>query len=582
MEEPDTFRRMTPGTWAVPGLLARPHVPLHSTGRLRQLGRRLLRREDRPIVAVARNVSSRYVAILVDTVIGLAMLPFNVAHLGPSAYGLWMLTASLTVHFSVLDLGYAGSLVKFVAQYRAHRDTRALNEIASTLFFVFAAVGCVAYGVAAALAFNLDALFTLTAEQAATGRWVLLAIGVHVALNFPFSVYGGVVSGFQRYDVNSVVAVASSIAVALVNVAVLLSGYGLVALVLATTSVRVLTYFVYRRTAIGIYPALRISPNLFRRARLREVTGFSVYASMIDWAHKLNYQIDQLVIGVFLGPAPVAVWAVADRIIHATQRLTNQLNGVLFPMVVDSHTTLRRHRLQQILQQGTLLSLAMVIPVAAALVLLAEPLVRVWVRRPELMGSVPIIQILAVVVAVRVGAATSTTLLKGAGSHRMLAWVNMATAAVNIALSVALIGPYGLPGVAVGTLVPVALSSMLIVFPAACARAGLPLGQAVRHSVLPALWPAAIVLSAGLLARDAFPSASLLSVAVQAGAGVVLYLAIFFRLAIGGADRALYVSKLRELTGRRASSFGLPRARGGAAPVARPDAQAAADTLTVR
>ena len=55
---------------------------------------------------------------------------------------------SITIHFSVLDLGYGGAMVKFMAQYRAHRDARALNEIASTLFFVFAGFGVLAYLVA--------------------------------------------------------------------------------------------------------------------------------------------------------------------------------------------------------------------------------------------------------------------------------------------------------------------------------------------------------------------------------------------------------------------------------------------------
>ena len=64
-------------------------------------------------------MSTRYLAIAVDGVIGLMMMPFNVAHLGQSAYGLWALTTSITMYFSVLDLGYGGALVKFVAQYRA-------------------------------------------------------------------------------------------------------------------------------------------------------------------------------------------------------------------------------------------------------------------------------------------------------------------------------------------------------------------------------------------------------------------------------------------------------------------------------
>ena len=52
--------------------------------------------------------------------------------------------------------------------------------------------------------------------------------------------FGGVINGFQRYDLNNIVGTASSIATAIVNVIVLLAGYGLVELVVATTAVRVL------------------------------------------------------------------------------------------------------------------------------------------------------------------------------------------------------------------------------------------------------------------------------------------------------------------------------------------------------
>ena len=45
------------------------------------------------------------------------MLPFNVAHLGQSAYGLWVLVASVTVYFSMFDMGYG------VAQFSLRRST---------------------------------------------------------------------------------------------------------------------------------------------------------------------------------------------------------------------------------------------------------------------------------------------------------------------------------------------------------------------------------------------------------------------------------------------------------------------------
>jgi O-antigen/teichoic acid export membrane protein len=509
---------------------------------------------ERQIVTLARNVSTRYLAIAVEIAIGLVLLPLNLAYLGQAGYGLWMLIGSVTIHFSLLDLGYGGAIVKFIAQYRAHQDARALNEIASTLFMIFAAIGLLAYGATAAVAFNLEHLFALQPGQAETGRWIALIIGGYVALNFPFSVYGGVMSGFQRYDANNAVAIVTSLTTAAVNGAVIVAGGSLVALVAGTTAVRVLAFLAYRMNAYRVFPELRISPSLFRRDRLREVTGFSIYSSIIDWSNKLNYQLDEIVIGVFLGSPAVAVWAVAERIIAGTQRLTNQLNGVMFPVVVDSDASQRQDTLRQILLQGTRLSLAMVVPISAVLILLADPLLRAWLgthATPSILGAVPVIQILAVAVAIRVGNATGNTVLKGAGSHRMLAYVNLATGIVNIALSVALVRDFGLVGVAVGTLVPIALSAAFILYPAACRRVGLPIGRAVADSVVPAVWPALVVIAIGMAASRTLPTGTLLAVVLQAVAGGALYLVLFFAVAIGRHDRALYTEKALELLGRR-------------------------------
>ena len=225
--------------------------------------------DDHQLVTVARNMTTRYMAIGTDALIGLVLLPFNVHHLGAAAYGLWMLTSSMTTYFSVLDLGFGGSIVKFVAHYRAKRDARGLNEIASTLFVVFSIIGVVAYSVFVLVALNIGRLFNLTPDQVSTGRSLMLIVGVYVSLGFPFSVFGGIINGFQRFDLNNVVGVCSSFIVAVVNVVMLLAGYSLVQLVLVTTMVRIGTYLVYRLNAYQVFPALSLSPKLFLWSRVR-------------------------------------------------------------------------------------------------------------------------------------------------------------------------------------------------------------------------------------------------------------------------------------------------------------------------
>ena len=500
-------------------------------------------------LTVARNVSTRYLAIAVEAMLGLVVLPFNIAHLGQSAYGLWMLTASVTTYFSVLDLGYGGALVKFVAQYRARRDARALNEILSTTFVVFATFGAITYLVAVVIAIYIGKLFQLTPDQIHTGRIVMLIISLNVAVGMAVSVFGGVINGFQRYDLNNLVGTVTSVIAAAVNVAVLLAGYGLIELVAATTLVRLLSYVVYRANAYQVFPELQLRLASFRRARLREMTSLSVFMLLIDWANKLNYSVDALVIGAFIGTSAVAVWVVGQRLAEIVQRLTNQLNDVLFPTVVDNDTADRIHRLQAILIQGTRLSLATVVPMGGAMMLMAAPLVRAWVGA-EFAGSVIVLQLLSLTVIVRIGAATATTLLKGAGEHRLVAFANVAAALVNIAVSIAIVKPLGLVGVAIGTLVPVCIASSLVIFPAGCRRVGLTLARGLREAVWPAIWPAAVMTAFVYLTRDRLPL-SLFAVAVEMAAACVVYVAVFVAFGISREERHFYVTKTLDLVQRR-------------------------------
>jgi O-antigen/teichoic acid export membrane protein len=505
--------------------------------------------DDQMLVRLIRNVATRYIAIVVDGLIGLMVLPFNVRHLGASAYGLWMLAGSISVYFSVLDLGFGGSITKFVAVYRARRDARSLNEIVSTLFVIFVVIGALTYSAVIGVSLNIEHVLNLTPEQVVTARRLLLVIGVYVAASFPASVFGGIINGFQRYDVNSVVGIASSIAVAVTNVSLLTAGYSLVQVVCVTTAIRLLTYVVYTWNAYSIFPSLAIRLSYFRWSRVRELTSFSVYISVINWSAKLNYSTDAIVIGAFMSSAAVAVWTVPQRIAELLQRLTSQLNAVLFPVVVDSDAGGKPDRLRAIFLQGTSLSMVAIAPVAAVTMILAGPLVRTWVG-DGFADGVPVLQLLTLVVAVRVGSASAATVLKGTGRHPLLAATQISMALTNLALSLLWIRRFGLVGQAMGTLVPIAAGSLFVLWPAACRRVGIDVIAAFRQSVWPALWPVVTPIVLLLPLRDVLPH-RLSAVAGAAGVGVVAYLITFLALAVKTEQRRRYASRIAELARAR-------------------------------
>ena len=195
---------------------------------------------------------------------------------------------------------------------------------------------------------------------------------------------------------------------------------------------------VYRLNAYRVFPGLAVEWRLFRRERLREVSGFSVFMLMLDAAYKVNYSTDVLVIGAWLGAPAVALWAPAQRLTELTLRLSNQLSEALFPVVVDCDASQRAARLRTVFVHGTRLSLATVLPVAGGLALLAHPLLMAWIG-PSFATTPSIVQILAFVVIVRVGSvyrhrSFSKALACTGGSPTLVGLMAVANLALSIAL----------------------------------------------------------------------------------------------------------------------------------------------------
>lgn len=511
---------------------------------------------------LARNTAARYMALGVDVLTGLLLLPYNLSHLGAADYGLWVLSASVARYVSFLDLGFGGGLVKFVAECRARGELRRLSELASTVLVAFTGTGAVALAFMGGVALFYDRLFAVDPRQAAIGRTVLLLVAGRLALGFPFSVFGAVVGGAQRYALNNAVSIVTTLLAAAANVWVIKRGGGVVAIVAATTAVHIAAYGAYALNAYQVQPGLRVSPRLASRARLREVGAFGAYLLVLDWAHKVNYSLDNLVIGVALGPRAVAAFTPATRVAQTMRDLTGQFHSILFPAVVDLGARGEASRLRTLLVEGTRASAALALALAIGVIVLAKPLLVAWVGS-ELAASAPVLQVLACAVVVRIVQATGGTILKGTGGHRFLAANNAIVAACNLGLSIALVRPLGILGVALGTAIPVTAGALSMV-PEACRRLGLPVGRLWREAIWPVLWPALPVGVALWAWREAAEPARLLAVLGGGAAAAGLYLLLAYAFGLAAAERTTLRGRLLAVAGWQS------RAPGGAGRPAAP------------
>jgi O-antigen/teichoic acid export membrane protein len=316
--------------------------------------------------------------------------------------------------------------------------------------------------------------------------------------------------------------------------------------VAATTIVNIVGYVGYALTARRVFPALTIRPSLFSRAQWREVTSFSIYLFVIQIAGQISFNIDNLVVGAFLGPAAVAVYTVALRLGDYQRRVCDQFSGMLFPVVVRFGAEGDVAALRRALIEGTRVGVTLVVAVSACLIGFSGPLIGHWMG-PSFAGSVAPFVWLALAGVIVVSQAAVCNILIAVGSHRLLAAVWLAEGTANLSLSLALVRTLGLSGVALGTLVPLVFGHLFVLLPRACRAVGIDVRSCVRETMGPALVGCAAAAVACLLLRDMVVARSTSAVLAETAATAAVYFGVVTLFGFTPAVRARYRAQVAAL-----------------------------------
>ena len=513
---------------------------------LARRGQNLRTTPDTP-QALLTGTLSKYALLGVNIALGIFLMPFTVRHLGTSEYGLWMLIASMTYYFQLLDLGYGNGLVRQIADADARGDVPEVNRILSTFVVIYAALGLVASAAILAIVIWLIPRFpNLTPDQVTRGQVLLALMGARIAIGFPMTVFGAVSTARQRFALNNAVAIGVALVNGGVTYLVLVSGHGLLTLVSATTAVGLASYGLYAWTARMAFPPLRIRPSAFSGRLVREVTAFSVYLFIIDIAVQIGFNLDNVVIGAALGTSTVALYAVTLRLADYQRQLCNQFNGLLFPIVVRLDARGQADALRDVLIDGTRIALTLVVGVTICLLGFASPLIVRWMG-PEFEASVVPLYFLALAGVVLVGQGPLGNILLGTGRHRLVAFVALGEAIVNLGLSVVLVRRYGMAGVAAGTALPVVAANLFIVVPAACRQAQIGVAQFARLVAAAPAVGAVPAIFVCVALRAALPPESIRAIFIEGAIVGAVYAIAVCAIGLDNGVRARYLDQIRRL-----------------------------------
>jgi O-antigen/teichoic acid export membrane protein len=511
---------------------------------------------------VLRNVITNYLRFLLAAAIGLLLTPFLVHALGDRDYGLWVTVFSLTGYFGLFDQGIRPSLVRYVSRDHAAGDREGLARTISSAFALYGAVGVLTLAVAAAVAWNAPAWIRIDPALHPVAPTLVLLVGATLALGFPLGVYGAVLSGLQRYDVANGIGMAIGVLRAVVFVAVLRWGGGLVALAWTSLAVNLLghawSWFAARR----LLPEVPFGPAWVTREHMRRIASYGGWAFIGALATNIAFQTDTLVITSFLGAALATPFALAAGRVEDVRSLVHSAVWVLSPTASEMETKGEHHKLRFMLIAGCKYSVLLSWPVLFGLIVFGENFFVTWMG-PAYAWIAALLTVLAVPTLVALPQATASSVLFGISRHKGVVVLSLVSAVLNLALSLwwaqdprlmrAWFGevvPPGLMGVAMGTAIPLLLVSGIATAVFACRALAQPLAGYLWEGMLrPGLVAASFLPPALLVQQWWHPVGWLPLLAACAGSWLV-FACVAYALAFTPDERVRWARMAAGLFGR--------------------------------
>jgi O-antigen/teichoic acid export membrane protein len=281
---------------------------------------------------------------------------------------------------------------------------------------------------------------------------------------------------------------------------------------------------------------------------LRELSGFSVYVAVVDWAGRLTYATDTFFLGVLMNTAAVAVFSVAQRISETLLTLTLQIHTFMMPAVVNRALGGELERQRALLVRATRFQLAIAMCLCGGVAALAGVVIRTWLGTGW-DDSVRVTQVLALVVVLRALMAMPITVLQGTGDQKFVAAAAAWSALVNLALSIPFVWLGGVTGIAIATAVA-ALVGVILIFPRSCRAVGLGTWQGGVRIIVPTVWPAAIAMGLILWIQRAL-GAGMTPVLAALLVGGVVYTGLFLAFGLDRDERQWVLSACRRIAGTR-------------------------------
>jgi O-antigen/teichoic acid export membrane protein len=253
--------------------------------------------------------------------------------------------------------------------------------------------------------------------------------------------------------------------------------------------------------------------------------------------------VDALVIQQFLPLAMVAYYSVASRMATEASGLCRQLTNALTPLVAELQGMGDNERIRLTFERGSKLSFAFAVPLLVGLFWYAGDVLAVWMGEEYRVAGTAC-RILLAAMLCSVLHANAANILSMTGHQKFLAYAFMAGQVANLAITLALVVPLGMNGVALATLLSTLVIDIMVVQPKAGRKYDFPFFLYYRTVAWPSMLACLPMLLSFYVLQQYLLPRSLPAIAVIELIGGCVFVCSFVAFGMNGVERRYYRDRL--------------------------------------
>jgi O-antigen/teichoic acid export membrane protein len=407
---------------------------------------------------IFRNTASNWLGLAINILIQFFLTPFIIISLGDTKYGVWTLIMSLTGYYGLFDFGIRSGVGHYITRYYAKNEIEKVNNIISSAFFILlgAAILCIIMSVI--LAFNFLNLFHVENISTNILRWSIIIVGINLGLTFPFAIFNAILASLQRFDIQNIIGITTSIIQAILVVIILKSGYHILGLAIVSLIVGSLGYILQYAYSAKIFLQISVKIKYFSLSYVKQISNFGIFSFLLLLSHRIISYTDSIIIGVFLNVTAITYFTIPRMLIEYLSLLISGFTQTLTPIATLNDALDNKENLLTLFKYGSRFNNSIIIPIFLILFCWGDEFLSLWIGEKYLSGEIYassglILKILLSGAFFKFSQRVSWQILFGMRQHRIPAIYTIFEALANLLLSVLLVGRMGLVGVALGTMI---------------------------------------------------------------------------------------------------------------------------------